>query len=235
MESRIEENRRAMDTRPQLRRWFSPAVRGLEQVTRSAIARHAAGASIDVGCGSMPYRGDLEAAASSYAALDIEPRADGLDYQCSVTDMAPVTDATYDTALCSEVLEHVAEPDAAVAELSRILTGDGRLIVTVPFLARLHEEPHDFQRFTEHGLRRLLVDGGFDVVEIERTGSVASFLGHQVSTATVGPCLHVPILGRIVWALNAVFVVAPARLLDRLLGPLGRKLPLGYVAVAVKR
>ena len=232
---RIEENRRALDARPVLRRWFSPAVRGLEQVTRAAIGRHATGATIDVGCGSMPYRRDLEAAASSYAALDIEPRATGLDYQCSVTDMTPVADAAFDTALCSEVLEHVAEPDAAVAELSRILTDDGRLIVTVPFLARLHEEPHDFQRFTEHGLRRLLTDGGFDVVEIERTGSLGSFLGHQVSTATVGPSLHIPVLGRLVWALNAAFVVAPARLVDRLLGPLGRKLPLGYVAVAIKR
>lgn len=232
---RIEENRRALDRRPGLRRWFSPAVRGLEQTARTAIARHASGAAIDVGCGAMPYRPDLEAAASSYASLDIEPRTSGLDYQCSVTDMSPVGDAAYDTALCSEVLEHVAEPDVAVNELARILSPGGHLIVTVPFLARLHEEPHDFQRFTEHGLRRLLVEGGFDVVEVERTGSVGSFIGHQVSTAAVAPSLHIPVLGRLVWALNAVFVVAPARLVDRLLGPLARKLPLGYVAVAIKR
>ena len=137
---RIEDNRRALDSRPVLRRWFSPAVRGLEQSARTAIARHASGAAIDVGCGAMPYRPDLEAAASSYASLDIEPRTSGLDYQCSVTDMAPVADAAYDTALCSEVLEHVAEPDVAVGELARILSPGGRLIVTVPFLARLHEE-----------------------------------------------------------------------------------------------
>lgn len=218
-----------------MRRWFSPAVAGLERAARAAIARHGSGATIDVGCGAMPYRTDLEAAGTSYAALDIEPRAAHLDYQCSVTDMAPVPDAGFDTALCAEVLEHVAEPQRAVAELARILSVGGRLIVTVPFLARLHEEPHDFQRFTEHGLRRLLGEAGLDVVEIERTGSLGSFLGHQVATAVVGPTLHIPVLGHLVWALNALVVVGPARLVDRALGPLGRKLPLGYVAVAVKR
>lgn len=235
MASRIEKNRRAVDSRPFIRRWFSPAVRGLELTTRSVIGRHASGAVIDVGCGAMPYRDDLEAVASSYASLDIEPRADGLDFQCSVTDMAPVPDATYDTALCAEVLEHVAEPGLAVDELARILDRGGRLIVTVPFLARLHEEPHDYQRFTEHGLRRLLTERGFDVERIDRTGSVASFLGHQVSTATVGATFHIPVIGRLIWAINAAFVVAPSRAVDRLLGPLGRRLPLGYVAVAVKR
>lgn len=44
----------------------------------------------------------------------------------------------------------------------------------------------------------------------------------------------VPVIRWPVFFLNAVFVVAPALILDTLLKPIRRKLPLGYVAVATK-
>ena len=153
---------------------------------------------------------------------------------CSVTDMAPVPGGSYDTVLCSEVLEHVADPAAALAEIRRVLKPGGQLVLTVPFLGRLHEEPHDYYRFTRHGLRTLLEAATLKVDNIEPTGSVASFLGHQVSTILVFGTWHIPVVKWLAFALNTGLVVVPGILVDRLLGPLGRKMPLGYVAVAAR-
>jgi glycosyltransferase involved in cell wall biosynthesis/SAM-dependent methyltransferase len=52
----------------------------------------------------------------------------------AVADLAhvPVPDASFDAVLCSEVIEHLADPLPAVRELRRVLRPGGRLAVTVP-------------------------------------------------------------------------------------------------------
>jgi SAM-dependent methyltransferase len=51
----------------------------------------------------------------------------------------PYGDASFDRALCLDVLEHLAYADQprALAELRRVLTADGELLVSVPNLAHL--------------------------------------------------------------------------------------------------
>lgn len=232
MTSRLARNRRELDERPRLRRWSSPAIHELEIVLQRALAQHARGAVLDAGCGSMPYRRLIEGYAGSYDGLDIEARTPGVRFICSVTDMAPVPDGSYDTVVCSEVLEHVVAPGAALSEIARVLKPGGRLVLTVPFLGRLHEEPHDYFRFTKHGLAALIEDTQLTMESIEPTGSIASFLGHQVSLALVATTWHIPILRWLAFALNAGLVVVPSMLLDRSLGRIRDKFPLGYVVVA---
>lgn len=182
----------------------------------------------------MPYRAVIERSAACYDGLDIEPRTAGVRYTCSVSDMAPVADTSYDTVLCSEVLEHLADPAAALREINRVLKPGGKLILSVPFLGRLHEEPHDYYRFTKHGLICLLSAAELEPFSLSTTGSVAGFRGHQVSTVLVGATWHIPVFGWIAYGVNAVLVVLPSLLADRLVGPIREKLPLGYVVVAVK-
>ncbi len=234
MLARIENNRRALDMLPTLRRWSSPAIYGLETTLAKALKRHVRGDVLDAGCGAMPYRDIIERRATSYDGLDIERRISGVRYVCSITDMSAVPDASYDTVLCSEVLEHVADPAAALTEIDRVLRPGGLLVLTVPFLGRLHEEPHDYYRFTRHGLAALLGATPLEIEEISPTGSVAGFLGHQLSTVLVGSTWHIPLIKWFMFAANAGFVVAPAIIIDRILRPLRDKLPLGYVVVATK-
>lgn len=227
----IESNRRALDERPDIRKWSSPALLGLVTTLESAIAKHAAGDVLDVGCGSMPYRELVLSVADAYDGLDIEARHEDVRYMTSATDMGPVPDDAYDTVLCSEVLEHVSQPTVALTQMRRVLKPGGRLILSVPFLGRLHEEPHDYFRYTEHGLRSMLEQTGFVATNILATGSVGSFLGHQVSTALVGTTYHLPVVKWIALCLNLALVVGPARLIDKP-AILQRKLPLGYVVIA---
>ena len=65
---------------------------------------------------------------------------------------------SFDAILCTEVLEHVVDPFAAVRELRRITKKGGHLLVTTPLNARIHGPIPDCWRFTEFGLKVLLRD-----------------------------------------------------------------------------
>jgi SAM-dependent methyltransferase len=71
-------------------------------------------------------------------------------------------DRTFDVIVADQVLEHVASPVAAVANIRQMLCPGGWAMIATPFLFRVHARPHDYYRWTEAGLRRLLLDGGFE-------------------------------------------------------------------------
>lgn len=235
--ARIADNRRTIDVElaadPDARTRVSPALLGLTKAVVPALRAHAKGVFLDAGCGTQPFRAVVEPQVDRYLAFDIEARAEDVDYLGDVEDMGVVPSASIDAMLCSEVLEHVPHPSRAVDEFARILRPDGVLVVTVPFLSRLHEEPHDYFRFTRYGLRQLLTDAGFDVAEITETGSLFSFVGHQVSVGLLGLTWHLRRLRRLVVAINDLVVVRPAAALDRR-SRMARLLPLGYVVIATR-
>ena len=71
-------------------------------------------------------------------------------------------DEPFDAILCLSVLEHVPEPKLALQRLHDAVRPGGTVVIGVPFAYPLHDEPADFWRFTEHGLR-LLMEPLFDV------------------------------------------------------------------------
>jgi SAM-dependent methyltransferase len=181
----------------------------------------------------MPFKNVLENLVEGYCSIDIEKKVADVDFVGDLQDMTGVSTETYNVVLCTEVLEHVPQPEKVIVEVRRILKARGKFILSVPHLSRLHEEPYDFYRFTKHGLKFLLERNGFSVLEIVPTGSLFSFLGHQVSTVLVGSTWHIPFLGRIVFLLNAGLCTLLCYALDKLL-PISDKFPLGYVVVAQK-
>lgn len=80
----------------------------------------------------------------------------------------PLPDASVDAVVMLEVLEHLREPQAALAEAARVLRPGGRLLLSMPFLYPIHDAPHDYQRLTVHGLTRDLHLAGFDGLEVDR-------------------------------------------------------------------
>jgi SAM-dependent methyltransferase len=92
----------------------------------------------------------------------------------SVTQV-PLRTALADCVICTEVLEHVTEPEQCVSEAHRILKPGGTLVGAVPFLYPVHGDPQDFQRFTSDGVRRLL--GSFAAVDVRPMGGYFGSLG----------------------------------------------------------
>lgn len=87
----------------------------------------------------------------------------------------PFPDASVDAVVMFEVLEHLREPQAALAEAARVLRPGGRLLLSMPFLYPIHDAPHDYQRLTVHGLVRDLGSVGLSIERCEPTlGSAAT-------------------------------------------------------------
>lgn len=136
------------------------------------VAPQAHGALLDVGCGTKPYRPLFAPHVTRHLGLDWPntPHARGNIDAFADARALPVRTASVDTVLCTEVLEHCAEPTRLVAEAFRVLRPGGTLILTCPFLYPVHEAPHDYFRFTRFGLQALLVGAGFEVVSLEPVG-----------------------------------------------------------------
>ncbi len=78
-------------------------------------------------------------------------------------------DGKYDLILCLNVLEHVYDFQTAIQNLHRALKDGGRLVVAVPFAFPMHDEPHDYYRYTEFALRRMLAD--FQNIDLSINGT----------------------------------------------------------------
>jgi SAM-dependent methyltransferase len=181
----------------------------------------------------MPYKDLFPEQVTQYDTLDVERRVPDVKFTGNVLDMHMIFDRSYDSALCFDVLEHVPDPLKAMLEISRILKPGGTLMLSVPHLSRLHEEPNDFFRFTEFAIQYLLKKAGFTKIEIIPQGGLFSFLGHQWSTIFVCSFWHVPLLKNVVFHLNKWVCVRPCVFLDRILD---RKkiFAMAYFAVAKK-
>ena len=105
----------------------------------------------------------------SYTCLDIEKYPD-IDIVADIQNMPGVPDESYDSIICTQVLEHVPNPFLAINELHRVLKPGGRLFLTVPFLNNLHMVPHDYWRFTEFTLRELLQ--AFQDAKVQKYGNI---------------------------------------------------------------
>jgi SAM-dependent methyltransferase len=84
----------------------------------------------------------------------------------------------YDVVICEQVLEHVADPWRASRTLYDLCRPGGHVVVSTPFMIRVHPTPFDFWRFTEDGLRRLLAEAGLVVDEVGSWGSKRAVRGN---------------------------------------------------------
>jgi SAM-dependent methyltransferase len=95
----------------------------------------------------------------------------------------PLTAAALDAVVCLETLEHVRDPLEVTRELARVLRPGGVLLLSVPFLYRIHSAPHDFWRFTEYQTRQMVQDVGLQVTRLERIGLLFTVLCEMLKQA----------------------------------------------------
>lgn len=103
-----------------------------------------------------------------------------IDIVSDITDM-PVEDASFDAILCSEVLEHVADPNAALKEFGRVLKPGGVLVMTAPFCSLTHFAPYHFSSgFNSYYYSHYLPKYGFEIQKLEATGNYFSYLAQEL-------------------------------------------------------
>lgn len=113
--------------------------------------------------------------------IDSNPESDRkneIDYVADFVDAPELPSDAFDAVICTQTLQLVADPDAAVATLHRILAPGGTLLVTVPGTSPLEVDAEgrwlDRWRFTRHGLRTLL-ERRFSTHEIPEAIQVEAF------------------------------------------------------------
>jgi SAM-dependent methyltransferase len=142
------------------------------------------GVVLDVGCGHKPYKSLLLSPSSQalrYIGLDLPANlygSPGLEWDGRTI---PLADATVESVLLTEVLEHCPQRDEVLKEIARVMKPGGFVFVTVPFIWPIHTVPHDEYRYTPFALRRLLDAAGFPNAKIEATGG-----RHAVLALTLG-------------------------------------------------
>ncbi|HEY5984208.1 MAG TPA: class I SAM-dependent methyltransferase [Anaerolineales bacterium] len=133
-----------------------------------AARQHLRGRLLDIGCGEKPYGKMLAPLVVNHIGVD-HPGTLHTHQNIDTYGTAyalPVASNSFDSAISTAVLEHLEEPEAALRECFRVLKPGSTAIYTVPFIWHIHEEPRDFYRFSEYGLRYLIRKIGFEEVSI---------------------------------------------------------------------
>jgi SAM-dependent methyltransferase len=182
------------------------------------IQAHAStGRTLDVGAQAGPYAVHFP----NRVALDIR-RGPGVQMVGDAQSLG-IAGAAFDVVLCTEVLEHLPEPQKAIDELFRVLKPGGVLLLTTRFMFPIHDAPHDYFRYTKYGLRYLL--RRFEIVELqEETDAVGTLavllqrLGMQAETLRWTPL-------RALWLIAAQGVRPFSFLITREYGDSRRRTP----------
>ena len=137
---------------------------------KQQIKKHAhylRGVVLDAGSGeSERYKKFLKF--DKYIKLDINP--DGKPDILGSVENIPLKNNSVDSTISTQVLEHVKNPQKAVEEFYRVLKSGGYCLVTVPQINELHEEPHDYFRFTKFGVEEIFSHAGFKIIVIDQRG-----------------------------------------------------------------
>ena len=206
-----------------------------ETSIEAAVARFAAslpdGARVlDAGAGEAQYAHLF--ARQRYTGVDLGVGDVKWNYRrldC-IADLAalPLAAASFDACLNIVTLEHVREPARVLGEIARVLGPGGRLLIVAPHEWEVHQSPHDYFRYTRHGMRLLLEGAGFGAIAIDPVGGFFRLLARRLWNALQ----FFPAPANL---LAALFFAPPALLLP-FLDSLDRdkNFTLGYICTASK-
>lgn len=157
----------------------------LERCLQALAASLPAGTRIlDAGSGRCPYRALFQHCVYHTADFcQVAKEYGAIDFVCDLTSI-PVEAGSYDVVISTQVLEHVPDPAAVLREFARTLRPGGRLFLSAPLSYEEHEQPFDYFRYTQFGLRHLLTNAGFEVVRLDWLEGYYGALSHQLKRAS---------------------------------------------------
>lgn len=148
---------------------------------------------LDAGAGECQYQKyctHLEYVSQDFAQYDGVGNNEGLQMKkwdnsklniiSDIVDI-PVESESFDIVMCTEVLEHVPDPVAALKELNRVLKYGGHLIITAPFNSITHFAPyHFFSGFNKYFYMDWCKKNSFEIVELIPNGNYFNYLAQEV-------------------------------------------------------
>ena len=186
---------------------------------------------LDAGAGELNHAGYFKE--NRYVAVDLAIGDTTWDYGKldAVADLTalPFRAASFDACINIVTLEHLREPGCALREIERTLAPGGELLLVAPHEWEVHQSPHDYFRYTRHGLAYLFDKSGFAQYTIEPVGGYFRLCSRRLLNG-------LQFFHGLWFFAAAIFLVPPALImpwfdwLDR-----DRNFTLGYVCIAKKR
>jgi len=140
---------------------------------------------LDVGSTWKPYRHLFNPNCEFFTADITDPPSHVVDYVIEGAHYMPmISDASFDVVLCTQVLEHVPDPAAVLAECARVLRPGGTLLLSTHGVFHWHAYPNDYWRWTSEGLAKILGEH-FTQIEIHPNGGTMLLLCHIVGRGLV--------------------------------------------------
>ena len=150
---------------------FYFARKGLYQNV-SKLITNLNGKLLDVGCGTKPYENICNV--DEYIGLEIDDEGNRLHNYADVFydgKTIPFEDKSFDSILSNQVFEHVFNPNQFLKEINRVTKVGGRFLITVPFVWDEHEQPYDYARYSSFGLKYILAENGFEIMEHRKSNN----------------------------------------------------------------
>jgi SAM-dependent methyltransferase len=153
----------------------APLARWLQDEAELARSHERPPRLLDVGCGFKPYLPFFEPAVAEYVGVDVANPTAELE---GTVEAIPVPDGSFDLVLCTQTLEHAADPPLAVRELRRVTAPGGRVLASTHGVMVYHPNPDDLWRWTHAGLRRLFEEhGDWSAVTVTPGSGTAACVG----------------------------------------------------------
>ena len=132
----------------------------------------ALGRTLEIGAGTGRLARELEERTSRYVCVDLQPatmpRGGRIVSVVSDVHRLAFADGQFDTVIANNVLEHAADPVAALREVGRVLSAAGRLYALVPLdaLSSEYDLPAHLWKADMTGIQRAAAAAG---LRIERS------------------------------------------------------------------
>jgi SAM-dependent methyltransferase len=199
------------------------------------IKKYAEGRLLDLGCGQIPLYIAYREHVQENICVDWENslhRNEHLDFEGDLSKKLPFKDSEFHTIILSDVLEHLPEPGLLWNEMNRLLAPGGRIMMNVPFYYWIHEQPHDYYRYTEYALRRYAEISNFIVLDLEPIGGAPEILADIIAKLSI----RIPFIGEYIAMFVQWFTLLFGRfqLGKNLSNATKHKFPLGYFMVVEK-
>lgn len=145
----------------------------IESIVKVHVGNRTDAVIVDFGCGAMPYRPLFEPHAANYVGIDL-PENPAAESHASKESITSLPNAFADVVLSTQVLEHVVSPSSYLQECRRILKPDGLLLISTHGYWMYHPDPNDLWRWTGAGLRKVIEENGYRILQCEGVMGLAA-------------------------------------------------------------
>jgi SAM-dependent methyltransferase len=195
---------------------------------------------LDLGCGGKPYLPVFAPFAGRYVGVDAAPGPQ-VDHVISAESL-PFEDESFDLVLCTQVLEHVQDPAAVLAEIHRLLRPGGAALVSTHGVFLYHPDPPDtdgdYWRWTHAGLRKAVRESGeWSEIGVQANGDVVACLAYIAAQFVdeLGQRLRIgPLRRGMLYALNTLAAALDRRFPPRARVPEPGSLSANYLVTAIR-